>query len=185
MIRPKFERILEELKMTLSEVSEEQVARMVECIVKAPHIYFAGVGRSGNLIRTFAMRMMHAGLNAYVVGDTATPGAQPGDLLIVGSGSGETESLMAYVAKAKRLGLHVITITSFADSSLARAADHVLQIPAPTPKSDKASKFTSFQPMANLYEQSFLICLDAVSMEVMEALGLDSDTMFKRHANLE
>ena len=67
----------------------------------------------------------------------------------------------------------------------ARAADHVLQIPAPTPKSDKASKFTSFQPMANLYEQSFLICLDAISMEVMEALGLDSDTMFKRHANLE
>lgn len=52
MIQPKFERILEELKMTLSEVSEEQVAGMVERIVKAPHIYFAGVGRSGNLIRT-------------------------------------------------------------------------------------------------------------------------------------
>ena len=37
------------------------------------------------------MRMMHVGLDAYVVGETVTPSLEADDIFIVGSGSGETK----------------------------------------------------------------------------------------------
>jgi 6-phospho-3-hexuloisomerase len=41
------------------------------------------------------------------------------------------------------------------------------------------------QPMGSLFEQSLLIFFDIIVMRLMEKKGLDSKTMFERHANLE
>lgn len=185
MYQTKLKKILEEINDVVNKVDNEKIKEIVSCIVDAPQIFITGVGRSGYMMRAFAMRMMHGNLNAFVVGDTSTPAARKGDLLILGSGSGETESLKAYAKKAKKIGLHIITITSFPESTLGSMADFVLQVSAPTPKSEKESRLTSIQPMANLFEQSLLLYLDALVMEIMEVKGLTSDQMFNRHANLE
>ena len=58
-------------------------------------------------------------------------------------------------------------------------------IPAPTPKSDKETGSTSIQPMGNLFEQSLHLVLDAITMELIGQLKLNSAQMFNRHANLE
>lgn len=45
---------------------------------------------------------MHLGFNVQVIGDVTTTFAKEGDLLIIGSGSGETQSLVAMSQKAKK-----------------------------------------------------------------------------------
>jgi 6-phospho-3-hexuloisomerase len=39
--------------------------------------------------------------------------------------------------------------------------------------------------MGSLFEQSLLITLETIMVLLMERLGLDSEMMFKNHANLE
>ena len=101
-------------------------------ISNAPRIFVAGAGRSGLMMKAFSMRLMHIGFDVHVIGDITTPNSRSGDLFILGTGSGETESLLSYANKAKKLGLNVITLTSFVDSTLGNLADITMQIPAPT-----------------------------------------------------
>ncbi len=57
--------------------------------MQARKIFVAGAGRSGFMIKSFAMRMMHIGLEAYAVGETIAPRLEKEDLLIMASGSGK------------------------------------------------------------------------------------------------
>ena len=61
--------------------------------------------------KSFAMRMMHMGIDAYVIGETVTSTFTQDDLLIIGSGSGETKSLIPIAQKAKELGGKVGVVT--------------------------------------------------------------------------
>ena len=56
-------------------------------------VFVAGSGRSGLAMRSFAMRLIHLGLSAHVVGETTTPRITDRDLLLIGSGSGSTPGL--------------------------------------------------------------------------------------------
>merc|ERR1712093_748806 len=55
------------------------------------------------MAKSFAMRMMHMGFDAYVIGETVTPTFEKDDILIIGSGSGETKSLVMIAEKAKTI----------------------------------------------------------------------------------
>ncbi len=177
--------VLKELQTTLSQIDDAKADALAESIVAAGKVLVAGAGRSGFAVKSFAMRLMHMGLDAYVVGETVTPNLEAADLLIIGSGSGETESLVTMAKKAKGLQAKLALVTIFPQSSIAQAADIVVTIPAPTPKSKVENNFTSIQPMGSLFEQSLLLFLDIVILKLMEKKSKDSDTMFKRHANLE
>lgn len=122
--------VLRELDRTLALISEASVEDLVERMLQANNIFTAGAGRSGLMMRAFAMRMMHTGLQAYVVGESVTPGLTKDDLLIIGSGSGETKSLAAMAEKAKGLGAAVAIATVVPQSTIGRLADTVIQIPA-------------------------------------------------------
>jgi 6-phospho-3-hexuloisomerase len=177
--------VVKELETTLGQVSSEQGEELTDCILKAGKILVAGAGRSGFAVKAFAMRLMHMGLETYVVGETVTPNLEAADLFVVGSGSGETGSLVAMAAKAKKIGATVALVTIRPESSIGRIADVVVGIPAPTPKAEVSASFKSIQPMGSLFEQSLLLFLDAVVLRLMEKRGHSSDTMFTRHANLE
>ena len=69
-------------------------------------------------MKGFTMRLEQAGYEAYWIGDTNTPAAGKGDLLILGSGSGETETLKVYAKKAKELQIPIIVFTTCRESSL-------------------------------------------------------------------
>jgi 6-phospho-3-hexuloisomerase len=79
----------------------------------------------------------------------------------------------------------MVALTSFPDSTLGKMADAVLQISSPTPKSTKTSEVASIQPMGTLFEQSLLICLDMLILDLMESKSVNADQMFGNHANLE
>ncbi|MCD8351355.1 MAG: 6-phospho-3-hexuloisomerase [Planctomycetaceae bacterium] len=178
--------ILHELGMLYDQVDDADMARFTSRMADAAGTLFvAGAGRSGLLLRCFAMRMMHMGRAVHMVGDITTPAARPGDLLLIGSGSGETAGLAAMATKAKGLGLTVLLITTSRDSTIGRLADDCLVLPAPTPKASGAATATSVQPMGNLFEQAMFLFCEAMVMQMMQTGGLTSEKMFERHANLE
>jgi 6-phospho-3-hexuloisomerase len=70
------------------------------------------------------------GKTVYVVGDTTTSSITLADLLILGSGSGKTISLLAMAGQAQRLGAKILLFTTDANSPLAELADQRVVIPA-------------------------------------------------------
>jgi len=178
--------ICEELRQCLAQVAEENVRRAVSAIADAPRVLVAGAGRSGLAVRAFAMRLMHLGKDVFVVGDVTTPAIQEGDLLLIGSGSGRTASLVAAADKAKSLGAKIALFTMDPGSEIAQMADVVVQIPAPSPKADSGVQSAqSIQPMGSLFEQCLFVLLDALIVRLMKRDGVSADEMFTRHANLE
>ena len=180
-----FSKIIEELNNTLCAIDLMHTNELVDLVLSANSIFIAGAGRSGLAAKGFAMRLMHMGMNAYVVGETTTPNIRPGDLLLIGSGSGETASLSAHAKKGKDIGAKLALITIFPDSTIGSLADVVVQIPAPTPKVEADSGFMSIQPMGSLFEQCLWLFLDTAVLMMMDINRDDSGNMFNRHANLE
>ena len=118
-------------------------------ISRANKIFVAGGGRSGFMAKAFVMRMMHVGLDAYVVGETVTPSLEADDIFIVGSGSGETQSLAAMTKKAKRIGALVVAVTINPQSTIGKLADVNIEIPAQAKAEGNSGK--SIQPMGSLF----------------------------------
>ncbi|GAB2700659.1 6-phospho-3-hexuloisomerase [Paenibacillus thermoaerophilus] len=177
-------KVLEELNRTVDFIAGDEADRLVDAILKSKKIFTAGAGRSGLMARAFAMRLMQMGFEAYVVGETVTPNLEKEDLLIIGSGSGETKSLALMAEKAKSLGAAVGVVTINPESTIGRLSDIVVKMPG-SPKDKADGDYKTIQPMASLFEQTLLLLYDAVILKLMEKKGLGSGAMFARHANLE
>ncbi|ANE48795.1 6-phospho 3-hexuloisomerase [Paenibacillus swuensis] len=182
--------MLLELQRTLSLVDPAAIDALADRIRGAGQIMVAGAGRSGLMMRAFAMRLMHMGFRAYVVGETVTPGIGPGDLLLIGSGSGETRSLAGMAEQAAKHGADVAAVTIRPDSAIGRQSAAVVTVPA-QPKDGaagdtaEAAGAVTAQPMGTLFEQSLLIVLDAVVLNLMRQLEASGAAMYTKHANLE
>ncbi len=176
--------ILNELHQTVGLINDQEVEEFVDGIMQARKIFVAGAGRSGFMIKSFAMRMMHIGLEAYAVGETITPRLEKEDLLIIASGSGETKSLVSMAQKAKDIEGKLSLVTINPESTIGKLAKPIVKLPG-SPKEKEKSQYETIQPMASLFEQTLLLLFDSVILKLMEKKGLNSSTMFTRHANLE
>ncbi|MCM3600432.1 6-phospho-3-hexuloisomerase [Robertmurraya korlensis] len=176
--------VVQELSKTVDLIPELEADKLLHTILESKKIFVTGAGRSGLMGKSFAMRMMHMGLDAYVVGETVTANLEQGDLLIIGSGSGETNTLIPIAEKAKKLGGAVALITTSPESTLGKIADIV--VPLPGAQKDRSnSNYQTLQPMGSLFEQTMLLFYDALILRFMEIKGLDSNKMYGKHANLE
>lgn len=176
--------IIEELKKSVKLISESEAESLANEILKAKKIFVAGVGRSGFMCKSFVMRMMHMGFDAYAIGETTTPNFTEDDLLIVGTGSGETRTLIPITEKAKSLGGKIAVVTLSPDSSIGKLADLIVRLPG-AQKDQEKTNYKTIQPMGSLFEQTMLLFYDAVILSIMEKRGLDSSKMYGKHANLE
>lgn len=177
--------IVDELARNVGLIDERQLAEAVRDLVAARHVFLAGVGRSGVAISGFANRLLHLGKSVSLVGEITSPHSQPGDLLVVGSGSGETPSLVALARKARAAGLRILLITMDAGSTIAQLADLVVVLPGASPKLRGAAAVASIQPMGSAFEQLSFLTYDAIVLELMAVLDETTDSMFPRHADLE
>ncbi|MFI8496085.1 6-phospho-3-hexuloisomerase [Peribacillus butanolivorans] len=176
--------VVQELSRTVDLISDEEAEKLVNKILESKKIFVAGAGRSGFMGKSFVMRMMHMGIDAYVVGETVTANLEKGDLLIIGSGSGETKILVSIAEKAKSLGGTVAAVTISPDSTIGKLADIIIKLPG-SPKDQSESEYKTIQPMGSLFEQTMLLFYDALILRFMEKKGLDSTKMYGKHANLE
>lgn len=174
--------ILDELGGVSDQISEEQLERLLEELLQANRIFGAGAGRSGLMVRAFVMRLMHLNLQAYVAGETVTPSIRKGDLLVIGSRSGETRTMLIFAEQAKAQGAKISLLTSHPESTLASLADIVVTIPTyPT----TVSQSSSIQPLGSQFEQALLVTLDSIILFMMTRLGVTQSDMLWKHANLE
>lgn len=176
--------VVQELRRTINLISDKEAEELMNRILESNKIFVAGAGRSGFMGKSFVMRMMHMGIDAYIVGETVTANLEPGDLLIIGSGSGETKTLVAIAEKAKSIGGTVAAITISPDSTIGKLADIVVKLPG-APKDQSTGDYQTIQPMGSLFEQTMLLFYDALILRFMEKKGLDSTKMYGKHANLE
>lgn len=176
--------ILQELKPAVDLISNDDAEKLVNGILESNKIFVAGAGRSGLMAKSFAMRMMHMGLDSYVIGETITPNFEKGDILIIGSGSGETKSLISMAEKARSIGGTIAVMTIFPESAIGKLSDIVVKLPG-SPKDKQDGQYKTIQPMGSLFEQTLLLFFDALILRIMDKKGLDSNTMFNKHANLE
>lgn len=175
--------ICERLEEIFLSIDEAQFSRIVEEIDEAPRVFVLGRGRSGAVMRMFAMRLMHLGMVVHVVGDTTAPSIAEEDLLMVGSGSGQTPSCGLLAGIARQIGASVGLITGASGSSpLAELADFKIVIPVGTNVADEGYPQ---QFGGSFFEQALLICLDAVVDELRRKRGISFEFMKTKHANLE
>lgn len=177
--------ILEELTENAKKVSPEEMEQFADVILKADRVFVAGAGRSGFVARAFSNRLMHLGLSVSFVGEPTTPAIKAGDVLVIGSGSGETGSLVVMAQKAKKMGASVVTVTIHPEASIGKLSDASICIPGATPKSSLEDTVKSVQPMGNAFEQMSWLVYDTVIMILMEKMGKTEEEMFRLHANLE
>ncbi len=176
---------LDDLRTALAAVEDDQLAALRQLILSAPRIFLAGKGRSGLMMRGFAMRLMHLGLQAYVVDDVTTPGIVAGDLLLIGSGSGRTPSLVRYAEIATAQGAEIV-LFSIADQSPVRDyAALTIRIPAHSPKLADGGGVSTTLPMGSQFESALNLLLDLVTVQLMADMQVEEPDMFARHANLE
>ena len=174
-----------ELSEALKAINDKDCEAMMQEILNAEKIFLTGAGRSLLALRCFAMRLMHLGFEAYIVGDTTTPAFGVNDLLIVGSGSGETLGSVNTARKAKSLGGNVALITIRRESTLAEISDCVVVIPAYTDKVEDSSSKQPILPGATMFEHAMLVLGDTMILSLAKEVGVPTDRPFVRHANLE
>jgi 6-phospho-3-hexuloisomerase len=183
-MKTKIDIILSELKTVLSQIDEGQVEILIDMILNADRIVVCGAGRVGMAIRGFGMRLGHLGLRAYTLGDSTVPGIGKGDLLIVATGSGETQTIFDLVSIAKKNNCSILAVTGNPESRIGLLADSIVKITAPS-KTKSVDNFISIQPMTTLNEQCLGLFFDAVCLKLMDRMGETHDTMWARHSNLE
>jgi 6-phospho-3-hexuloisomerase len=180
------EQVLAEVAACVRQVSAESLIQAAGLMESSARIFVAGAGRSGLCMRALGMRLMHLGKTVYVVGETTTPSIAVENLLVIGSGSGKTSSLLAMAEQAQRMGAKILLFTTDATSPLAELTDHRVIIPAPSLKTSQEMRgLISTQPLGTLFEQSMLILCDSLILRLMQRLGVDAAQMSERHANLE
>lgn len=177
--------ILENLSEFLSAVSREEIELLGKNILSANRIFLAGAGRSGLILETFAMRLMHLGLEVHIAGHSTTPAARRGDLVLIASGSGETRTVTAIARQANAQEVKAWLITSSLDSTIAELADETLCIPNASSFQGPEKVNKVCQPLGSPFEQSLFILLEGLVDHLMKDIGVSEKEMSKRHANLE
>lgn len=172
--------ILDKIASTLAETDNSYDQKMVYMLDRASRVFVAGAGRSGLVCKNFAMRLVHTGYDAFIVGETSTRAIVSGDLLVIISGSGETQQLEAFALKAKQVGADIVLITSKLGSSIGKIASTVFQIGRPDNYGG-----TKGMPMGSVFELSTLIFLEATVSHIIHEKNLTEETMRSVHANME
>lgn len=174
--------ILKEICRCMKSVKEEDIRALSQMIAEKNRIFCDGAGRSRLQMEAFAMRLAQMGFSASAVGEVTAPPVGKNDLLIIGSASGKTGSLLEHASKAKDEGAAVAAVTADLFSPLAEKADLIVEIRASA--KDRATRY-SIQPMGSLFEQSLGILCDSLVLTLMEEGGITGDEMYRRHSNLE
>ena len=172
--------IIEKISGILEATDNTYDVKLTKMLDDAKRIFIAGAGRSKLVGNFFAMRLVHGGYDVSVVGEIVTPSIKSGDLLVIISGSGETEQLIAFTKSAKKIGANIVLISAKSDSTIGDMADAVFQIG----RSEQYGKVLGM-PMGTVFELSTLLFLEATISHVIHEKGIAEEVMRERHANLE
>ncbi len=175
-------------------LDEESIDKFEDIIIESQNVFVTGAGRSGLAAKAFAMRLMHLGVSAYVVGETISPAIYENDCIVAISGSGETNTIVSAATIAKKRGSKVLAVTSYPESTLGQLADTCLLVKGRTKqevddenymKRQIYGNYTSLTPLGTAFELTTLVFLDAIVSELMEKMHQTESDLKARHTVLE
>ena len=186
--------ILNNIRNAEEFLDDEAIDEFENVIIQSKNIFVTGAGRSGLAAKAFAMRLMHLGLSAYVVGETISPAIYEDDCIVAISGSGETNTIVSAAKIAKTRGSKVLALTSYPESSLGQLADTYILVKGRTNKEEDDENYmkrqihgnyTSLTPLGTAFELTTLVFLDAIVSELMEKMQQTESDLKARHTVLE
>lgn len=186
--------ILNNIEKAEEYLDEDAIEKFEDIIIASKNIFVTGAGRSGLAAKAFAMRLMHLGLSAYVVGETISPAIYEDDCIVAISGSGETNTIVSAAKIAKNRGSKVLALTSYPDSTLGQLCDSYILVKGRTKKEvddenyikrQIHGNYTSLTPLGTAFELTTLVFLDAIVSELMEKMHQTESDLKARHTVLE
>lgn len=174
--------IVNELDTVLSRIEAEQIEALIQGLLKAEKVFIVGVGRVYIALSAMAKRLNHLGVKTWMVGEINEPPITDRDLLLVGSGSGESLFPKNIAICAKKYQAKIAHLTSSPNSSIAQMADMIVDFHC---NSKSGDGIKTIQPMTTLFEQSLLLFGDLICLELMKRKHLSLEEVAKNHANLE
>ncbi len=176
-------RVLEIERRALAALGDRLDWRFVRAleILLACHgrVIVTGVGKSGIVCRKIAATLASTGTPAFFLhagegshGDLGT--LVRGDVLLAVSNSGESAEVLSVLPLARRLGLPLVAICGHPESTLARAADVVLDVSVP----EEACPL-GLAPTASTTAQMALG--DALAIALLEERGFSAEDFALLH----
>jgi arabinose-5-phosphate isomerase len=138
-----------------------------------------GMGKSGHIARKIAATLASTGTPAFFLHPAEASHGDFGmitrsDVLLALSNSGETQELLTLLPQVKRLGVPLIAMTGRRDSTLATAADAVLDASV-----EQEACPHNLAPTAST--TAALALGDALAVALLEARGFTADDFARSH----
>jgi len=168
--------IQDRIASSLENLNPKDISDLAKRIQSADRTFLMGRGRTGLVVEMFAMRLAQLGLPVFLISHPTTPALEKTDLLILVSGSGETEPILSAASKARKIGAELFVITQNEGSSLGQLVQDPLIITSPIEDTKVLN--------GTLFEMALLICLDAVVAKLLNLTGQRFEDMSQRHANI-
>ncbi|MEM1643355.1 MAG: 6-phospho-3-hexuloisomerase [Desulfurococcaceae archaeon] len=196
-LRTAVSEIVDFIERAMDLISDEHVDALINELIEAhkrgSKILIIGAGRTGLVGKAFAQRLLHLGYNVAVLGETIVPRINSNDLIISLSGSGRTKLVVTATEAAKAVGARIVVITSLPDSPLAKLADVLVVVPGRTKIASEEDYFARqilgihepLAPLGTLFEDTLMVFLDGVIVELMNKLGKTEEDLKEAHANIE
>ncbi len=194
LMKTSIKAMLKNIENAEEYLTEDSINQFIEILTTSKNIFVTGAGRSGLAGKAFAMRLMHLGLSAYVVGETISPAIYEDDCILAISGSGETNTIVNAVQISKNRGSKILALTSYPNSSLGKLADAILYVQGRTKaevddqdylKRQFDGNYTSLTPLGTAFEITSLVFLDGLVCELMQVMGKTESDLKSRHTVLE
>ena len=172
-------RVAEEDLEMLKTIDQDELDALTQAINDAKRVYVAGWGRAGNCVKILGMDCSQMGMEAHICGDNTTPSIHEGDILVIGSGSGETKTMTILAQQAKEHGAKLGLISANRNSTIGKMADYNVQ----------TTRLPSKEGTPELSGGSFYHCMlmtvDLIRMYICEIRGLTFKDIAYNHNNLE
>lgn len=194
LMKSSIDAIIANIRKAEEYLNEEDIETFKNIITESKNVFVIGAGRSGLAAKAFAMRLMHLGISAYVVGETISPAIYSDDCIIAISGSGETNTIVSAARISKERGAKVLALTSYPESTLGQLADCIILVKGRTKleaddenymKRQIKGNYTSLTPLGTAFELTTLVFLDAMVSELMEMMHQTESDLKARHTVLE
>jgi len=185
MIAKVIEKIREHTMKVAENIDEKQVNGIIEELAKPRSIFILGSGRSKLMGEAFAMRLAQLELNVHVIGDSTTIAPKEGDIIIVISSSGDTDTIIKEVKRLKEKGTKIIGITANKKSKLKQLSDFKIYVETGEyrdyKKEIKKGREDNLTPLGTLYEDTSLLILDGLIAKLMKKLKKTEKDLAEAH----
>lgn len=151
----------------LAQNIPDDFAKLVERIINLRgRLILSGIGKSGYIARKIAASFASTGTPALYIHPAEASHGDLGmitddDVVILLSNSGETKEIFDIVNYCKRFGTEIVAITMKAESTLAKHADYLLNIPHAPEASVVDAPTTSALMMLSLGDALMVAVYDA------------------------